>query len=66
MNQDDFERAVALHYDEEGAPTVLASGEGHIARLIKERADAAGYSNGGRPEIKLLTVQNSLRRRDPA
>ena len=35
MNQDDFERAVALHYDQEGAPTLLASGEGHIARLIK-------------------------------
>ena len=42
MNRNDFERAVALHYDREGAPTVLASGEGEIARLIKERADAAG------------------------
>ena len=42
MNRTDFERAVALHYDREGAPTVLASGEGEIARLIKERADAAG------------------------
>ena len=39
MNRDEFERAVALHYDHQGAPTVLASGEGHIARLIKERAD---------------------------
>ena len=36
MNRTDFERAVALHYDREGAPTVLASGEGEIARLIKE------------------------------
>jgi len=42
MNSDEFQRAVALHYDQKGAPTVLATGEGEIARLIKERADAAG------------------------
>ena len=54
MNQDDFERAVALHYDQEGAPTVLASGEGHIARLIKERADAAGIPMVEDPKLSYL------------
>jgi len=42
MKKDEFERAVALHYDQLGAPTILASGEGEIARLIKERAEQAG------------------------
>ena len=36
MTNDEFQRAVALHYDQKGAPTVLATGEGEIARLIKE------------------------------
>ena len=54
MNQDDFERAVALHYDREGAPTVLASGEGQIARLIKERADAAGIPMVEDPKLSYL------------
>ena len=42
MTSDEFQRAVALHYDQKGAPTVLATGEGEMARLIKERAEAAG------------------------
>jgi len=54
MNQDDFERAVALHYDQEGAPTVLASGEGQVARLIKERADAAGIPMVEDPQLSSL------------
>ncbi len=54
MNQADFERAVALHYDREGAPTVLASGEGQIARLIKERADAAGIPMVEDPKLSYL------------
>ena len=54
MNRDDFERAVALHYDREGAPTVLASGEGEIARLIKERADAAGVPLVEDPKVSYL------------
>ena len=54
MNQDDFERAVALHYDQEGAPTVLASGEGQIARLIKELADAAGIPMVEDPKLSYL------------
>ena len=54
MNHDDFERAVALHNDQEGAPTVLASGEGHIARLIKERADAAGIPMVEDPKLSYL------------
>ena len=54
MNRNDFERAVALHYDREGAPTVLASGEGEIARLIKERADAAGVPLVEDPKLSYL------------
>ena len=54
MNRTDFERAVALHYDREGAPTVLASGEGEIARLIKERADAAGVPLVEDPNLSYL------------
>ena len=54
MNRTDFERAVALHYDREGAPTVLASGEGEIARLIKERADAAGVPLVEDPKLSYL------------
>ena len=37
-----------------GAPTVLASGEGHIARLIKERADAAGIPMVEDPKLSYL------------
>ena len=54
MNRTDFERAVALHYDREGAPTVLASGEGEIARLLKERADAAGVPLVEDPKLSYL------------
>ena len=54
MNRNDFERAVALHYDREGAPTELASGEGEIARLIKERADAAGVPLVEDPKLSYL------------
>ena len=54
MNRTDFERAVALHYDREGVPTVLASGEGEIARLIKERADAAGVPLVEDPKLSYL------------
>ena len=54
MNRTDFDRAVALHYDREGAPTVLASGEGEIARLIKERADAAGVPLVEDPKLSYL------------
>lgn len=54
MNRTDFERAVALHYDRDGAPTVLASGEGEIARLIKERADAAGVPLVEDPKLSYL------------
>ena len=54
MNRNDCERAVSLHYDREGAPTVLASGEGEIARLIKERADAAGVPLVEDPKLSYL------------
>ena len=54
MNSDEFQRAVALHYDQKGAPTVLATGEGEIARLIKERAEAAGVPLIEDPKLSYL------------
>ena len=54
MNDSEFERAVTLHYDQQGAPTVLATGEGEIARLIKERAEAAGVPLVEDPKLSYL------------
>ena len=54
MNDSEFERAVALHYDQQGAPTVLATGEGEIARLIKERAEAAAVPLVEDPKLSYL------------
>ena len=54
MSSDEFQRAVALHYDQKGAPTVLATGEGEIARLIKERAEAAGVPLVEDPKLSYL------------
>ena len=54
MNSDEFKRAVALHYDQKGAPTVLATGEGEIAQLIKERAEAAGVPLVEDPKLSYL------------
>ena len=54
MNSDEFQRAVALNYDQKGAPTVLATGEGEIARLIKERAEAAGVPLVEDPKLSYL------------
>jgi len=54
MMDDEFQRAVALHYDQKGAPTVLATGEGEIARLIKERAEAAGVPLVEDPKLSYL------------
>lgn len=54
MKDSEFERAVALHYDQQGAPTVLATGEGEIARLIKERAEAAGVPLVEDPKLSYL------------
>ena len=54
MKNDEFQRAVALHYDQKGAPTVLATGEGEIARLIKERAEAAGVPLVEDPKLSYL------------
>ena len=54
MNSDEFQRAVALHYDQKGAPTVLATGEGEIARLIKGRSEAAGLPLVEDPRLSYL------------
>lgn len=60
MNSDEFQRAVALHYDQKGAPTVLATGEGEIARLIKERAEAAGVPLVEDPKLSYLLAKIPL------
>ena len=54
MTNDEFQRAVALYYDKKGAPTVLATGEGEIARLIKERAEAADVPLVEDPKLSYL------------
>ena len=51
MTSDEFQRAVALRYDQKGAPTVLATGEGEIARLIRARAEAPLVEN---PKLNCL------------
>ena len=43
-----------MHYDFEGAPTVLATGQGEIARLIRERAEAAGVPVVEDPKLATL------------
>ena len=60
MKDSEFERAVALHYDQQGAPTVLATGEGEIARLIKERAEAAGVPVVEDPKLSDLLAKIPL------
>ena len=42
MTDNPYDRSIALHYDLQGAPTVLATGQGEIARLIREQAEEAG------------------------
>lgn len=44
-------KAVALHYDEETAPKVLASGEGDIAKEIIEIAESHGIPLYENPEL---------------
>ena len=49
-------KAVALQYDEESAPTVLATGEGDIAKEIIEIAETHGVPLYENPElVKLLS-----------
>jgi len=44
-------KAVALHYDEESAPKVLAHGEGDIAQEIIEIAESHGIPLYENPEL---------------
>lgn len=53
-------KAVALHYDEEHAPTVVASGEGDIAREIMEIANEHGIPLYENPELVSVLARLEL------
>ena len=53
-------KAVALHYDEEKAPTVVASGEGAIANEIMEIAKAHGVPLYENPELVTILARLEL------
>lgn len=53
-------KAVALHYDEERAPTVVASGEGDIAREIMEIANEHGIPLYENPELVSVLARLEL------
>lgn len=42
MTSDKFKESVALKYDFDGAPTVVATGRNQVAETIIERAKSAG------------------------
>ena len=42
MTSDKFKESVALQYDFDGAPTVVATGRNQVAETIIERAKSAG------------------------
>ena len=54
MTDNPYDRSIALHYDLQGAPTVLATGQGEIARLIRERAEEAGVPIVEDPKLATL------------
>ncbi len=53
-------KAVALHYDEERAPTVVAGGEGDIAREIMEIANKHGIPLYENPELVSVLARLEL------
>lgn len=53
-------KAVALHYDEEHAPKVVASGEGEIAREIMEIANEHGIPLYENPELVAVLARLEL------
>ncbi len=53
-------QAVALHYDEERAPTVVASGEGAIAREIMDIAKEHGVPLYENPELVTILARLEL------
>lgn len=53
-------KAVALHYDEERAPTVVATGEGAIASEIMEIAKAHGVPLYENPELVTILARLEL------
>lgn len=53
-------KAVALHYDEENAPKVVASGEGEIAREIMEIANEHGIPLYENPELVAVLARLEL------
>ncbi|MEE4202198.1 MAG: EscU/YscU/HrcU family type III secretion system export apparatus switch protein [Halieaceae bacterium] len=61
MTERDPTKSVALRYDGgDGAPQVVASGEGEIAALIKLRAEAAGVPVVEDPRLAFLLSQVPL------
>jgi flagellar biosynthesis protein len=61
VTEEDPTRSVALRYDGgEGAPQVVATGEGEIAKLIKQRAEAAGVPIVEDPRLAFLLAQVPL------
>jgi flagellar biosynthesis protein len=57
--------AVALQYDGTGAPTVVATGRGEIARRILERARACGVPLREDPELVAVLATVDLGRQIP-
>lgn len=53
-------KAVALHYDEESAPKVLASGEGEIAKEIIDIANSHGIPLYENPELVQVLARLEL------
>jgi flagellar biosynthesis protein len=53
-------KAVALHYDEEYAPKVVASGEGDIAREIMEIAREHGVPLYENPDLVAVLARLEL------
>lgn len=61
MSDNDPTKSVALRYDGgDGAPQVVATGEGEIAALIKMRAEAAGVPVVEDPRLAFLLSQVPL------
>lgn len=54
------DKSIALRYDGDNAPVVVATGEGEIARQIKARAEAAGVPIVDDPKLAYLLSQVPL------
>ena len=57
---EDNKKSVALRYDGERAPTVIATGEGQLAEAIRARAEACGVPVVEDPKLAFLLSQVPL------